>query len=58
MLCDNQKKAETLLQNRENGLSSVLKTIIVMDTFEMEMVERGKKVGVDVVSMQEVEVTH
>uniref|UniRef100_A0A3P8VP48 Long-chain-fatty-acid--CoA ligase n=1 Tax=Cynoglossus semilaevis TaxID=244447 RepID=A0A3P8VP48_CYNSE len=55
VLCDNQKKAETLLQNRENGLSSVLKTIIVMDTFEMEMVERGKKVGVDVVSMQEVE---
>ncbi|XP_058477885.1 long-chain-fatty-acid--CoA ligase 5 [Solea solea] len=55
VLCDNQKKAETLLQNREKGLSPVLKTIIIMDTFDLELVERGSTCGVDVMSMQEVE---
>ncbi|KAG7506764.1 long-chain-fatty-acid-CoA ligase 5 [Solea senegalensis] len=55
VLCDNQKKAETLLQNREKGLSPVLKTIIIMDTFDLELVKRGSTCGVDVMSMQEVE---
>uniref|UniRef100_A0A673AX40 Long-chain-fatty-acid--CoA ligase n=1 Tax=Sphaeramia orbicularis TaxID=375764 RepID=A0A673AX40_9TELE len=56
VLCDNQNKAETLVQNREKGQTPVLKTIIIMDTFDPELVERGKKIGVDVVSLQDVEV--
>ncbi|KAK5851164.1 hypothetical protein PBY51_001980 [Eleginops maclovinus] len=55
VLCDNEKKAETLLQNREGGQSPVLKTIIIMDPFPSELVERGTKCGVDIVSMQDVE---
>lgn len=58
MLCDNQKKAETLLQNREKGQSAALKTIIIMDPFNSELVERGTKCGVDIVSLQDVEVMH
>uniref|UniRef100_A0A673AX96 Arachidonate--CoA ligase n=1 Tax=Sphaeramia orbicularis TaxID=375764 RepID=A0A673AX96_9TELE len=53
VLCDNQNKAETLVQNREKGQTPVLKTIIIMDTFDPELVERGKKIGVDVVSLQD-----
>lgn len=56
MLCDNQKKAEVLLQNREQGQTTVLKTIVVMDAFSSELVERGAKCGVDVVSLEDVEV--
>lgn len=56
VLCDNQTKAEALLQISEKGQASVLKTIIVMDSFSSEWVERGSKCGVDVVSMQDVEV--
>uniref|UniRef100_A0A665VEH4 Arachidonate--CoA ligase n=1 Tax=Echeneis naucrates TaxID=173247 RepID=A0A665VEH4_ECHNA len=56
VLCDNQKKAETLLQNRENGQSPVLKTIVLMDPFDPQLVERGAQCGVDIVSMQDVEV--
>uniref|UniRef100_A0A7N9APN6 Arachidonate--CoA ligase n=1 Tax=Mastacembelus armatus TaxID=205130 RepID=A0A7N9APN6_9TELE len=56
VLCDNQSKAETLLQNREKGQTAVLKTIIVMDPFNSELVERGTKCGVNIVSMQDVEV--
>ncbi|XP_076615874.1 long-chain-fatty-acid--CoA ligase 5 isoform X2 [Chaetodon auriga] len=55
VLCDNQNKAEVLLQNREKGLTPVLKTIVIMDPFKPELVERGAKCGVDVVSMQDVE---
>ncbi|XP_031699914.1 long-chain-fatty-acid--CoA ligase 5 isoform X1 [Anarrhichthys ocellatus] len=55
VLCDNQRKAETLLQTRETGQTPVLKTIVVMDPFDSELVERGTKCGVDVVLMQDVE---
>ncbi|XP_054656807.1 long-chain-fatty-acid--CoA ligase 5 [Dunckerocampus dactyliophorus] len=55
VLCDNQKKAETLLQNRERGHTPVLKTVVVMDPFDSDLVQRGAKCGVDVVSMQDVE---
>lgn len=58
VLCDNQSKAETLLQSREKGQTPVLKTIIIMDPFNSELVERGTKCGVDIVSMQDVEVLH
>uniref|UniRef100_A0A3P8SAH7 Long-chain-fatty-acid--CoA ligase n=1 Tax=Amphiprion percula TaxID=161767 RepID=A0A3P8SAH7_AMPPE len=55
VICDNQKKAETLLQNREKGQTPVLKTVVVMDTFSSELVDRGTKCGVDVVSLQDME---
>lgn len=58
MLCDNQNKAETLLQICEKGQTSVLKTIVIMDAFSSELAERGAKCGVDIVSMQDVEVSH
>lgn len=58
MLCDNQNKAETLLQTREKGQTPVLKTIVIMDPFNSELVERGTKCGVGIVSMQDVEVLH
>ncbi|XP_013888177.1 long-chain-fatty-acid--CoA ligase 5 [Austrofundulus limnaeus] len=56
VLCDNQKKAETLLESREKGHTTVLKTIIIMDSFSPELVERGAKCGVDIMSMEDVEV--
>ncbi|XP_037547160.1 long-chain-fatty-acid--CoA ligase 5 [Nematolebias whitei] len=55
VLCDNQKKAEILLENREKGHTAVLKTIVVMDAFSPELVERGAKCGVDIMSMQDLE---
>ncbi|XP_010773916.1 long-chain-fatty-acid--CoA ligase 5 isoform X2 [Notothenia coriiceps] len=55
VLCDNEKKAETLLQSREEGQTPVLKTIVIMDPFPSELVERGTKCGVDIMSMQDVE---
>ncbi|XP_053269241.1 long-chain-fatty-acid--CoA ligase 5 [Pleuronectes platessa] len=55
VICDNLSKVETLLQNREKGLSPVLKTIVVMDEFTSELVKRGTSCGVDIVSMKDLE---
>uniref|UniRef100_A0A8D0A536 Long-chain-fatty-acid--CoA ligase n=1 Tax=Sander lucioperca TaxID=283035 RepID=A0A8D0A536_SANLU len=55
VLCDNQIKAETLLQLRETGQTPVLKTIIIMDPFNSELAEQGTKCGVDIVLLQDVE---
>lgn len=48
---------ETLLKTREEGQIKVLKTIVVMDDFSPQLVERGAQCGVEVVSLQDVEVT-
>lgn len=56
MLCDNQTKAETLLQNCEKGQTPTLKTVILMDSFSDELIERGVKCGVDIMSLQDIEV--
>lgn len=55
VLCDNQNKADILLQNVEKGQTPVLQTIVIMDSFDSELVERGKKCGVDILSMHDVE---
>uniref|UniRef100_A0A6Q2XR94 Long-chain-fatty-acid--CoA ligase n=1 Tax=Esox lucius TaxID=8010 RepID=A0A6Q2XR94_ESOLU len=56
VLCDKQNKAEILLENCEKGETPGLKTIILMDAFDTELIARGKKCNVDILSLQEVEV--
>ncbi|MEQ2280718.1 Long-chain-fatty-acid--CoA ligase 5, partial [Ameca splendens] len=56
VLCDDQKKAETLLLNHEKRQTSVLKTVVLMNSFPPELIERGKKCGLDIVSMEDMEV--
>ncbi|KAM4526041.1 long-chain-fatty-acid--CoA ligase 5 isoform 1-T1 [Fundulus diaphanus] len=55
VLCDNQKKAESLLLNHEKGQTAVLKTVVLMDPFSPDLIERGKKCGVDIVSLEDME---
>ncbi|XP_074519020.1 long-chain-fatty-acid--CoA ligase 5 [Halichoeres trimaculatus] len=55
VICDNQTKAETLLQTREKDQTPVLQTIVIMDSFSPELVERGTQCGVDIVSLEDVE---
>jgi long-chain acyl-CoA synthetase len=56
VLCDKQNKAESLLQNREKGQTPVLKTIVIMDPFDAELVTRGAQCGLEVLSLADVEV--
>ncbi|XP_067101295.1 long-chain-fatty-acid--CoA ligase 5 isoform X1 [Osmerus mordax] len=55
VLCDKQDKAETLLENCEDGKISVLKTIILMDSFDHELTVRGIKCGVDILQLKDIE---
>ncbi|XP_014813491.1 PREDICTED: long-chain-fatty-acid--CoA ligase 5 [Calidris pugnax] len=55
VICDKPEKAQVLLENCEQGKTPGLKTIILMDLFDKELKERGAKVGVEILALQEVE---
>ncbi|XP_063776799.1 long-chain-fatty-acid--CoA ligase 1 isoform X1 [Pseudophryne corroboree] len=56
VFCDNAEKAKLLLSNVEKGDTPILNTIVLMDSFDEDLVERGKKCGVELVSLREIEV--
>ncbi|NWR53504.1 ACSL1 ligase, partial [Regulus satrapa] len=55
VFCDKPDKAKLLLTGVENGETPILNTIVIMDSFGVDLVERGKKCGVEVFSMREIE---
>ncbi|XP_051875567.1 long-chain-fatty-acid--CoA ligase 1a isoform X2 [Pristis pectinata] len=55
IICDTAVRAETLLKGVETGITSEVKTIIVMDPFGEDLKERGIKNGVELVSLGEIE---
>jgi len=56
VICDSPEKAQILLENCEQEKTQCLKTIILMDLFDKELKDRGAKVGVEILALQEVEV--
>uniref|UniRef100_A0A8B9YWW7 Arachidonate--CoA ligase n=1 Tax=Buteo japonicus TaxID=224669 RepID=A0A8B9YWW7_9AVES len=57
VFCDKPDKAKLLLTSVEKGETPILNTIVIMESFGMDLVERGKKCGVEVFSMKEIEVS-
>ncbi|KAM9285081.1 long-chain-fatty-acid--CoA ligase 5 [Morus bassanus] len=55
VICDKPEKAQVLLENSEQEKTPCLKTIILMDLFDKELKDRGAKVGVEILALQEVE---
>ncbi|OCT96908.1 acyl-CoA synthetase long chain family member 1 protein S homeolog isoform X1 [Xenopus laevis] len=55
VFCDSPEKAKLLLSNVENGETPVLRTIVLMNPFDDDLVERGKKCGVELVSLKAIE---
>ncbi|NXD56066.1 ACSL1 ligase, partial [Corvus moneduloides] len=55
VFCDKPDKAKLLLTSVEKGETPILNTIVVMESFGVDLVERGKKCGVEVFSMREIE---
>ncbi|NWH80480.1 ACSL5 ligase, partial [Piaya cayana] len=55
VICDKPDKAQTLIENCEQEKTPCLKTIILMDLFDKELKDRGAKVGVEILALQEVE---
>lgn len=57
VICDKPEKARILLDHVERRETPGLSSIILMDPFENELTERGKRCGVRIQTMQEVEVS-
>ncbi|KFV92532.1 PREDICTED: long-chain-fatty-acid--CoA ligase 5 isoform X1 [Fulmarus glacialis] len=55
VICDKPEKAQILLENCEQEKTPCLKIIILMDLFDKELKDRGAKVGVEILALQEVE---
>ncbi|NXD19960.1 ACSL5 ligase, partial [Spelaeornis formosus] len=55
VICDTPAKAEVLLKNCEDKKTPNLKIIVLMDLFDKELKDRGTKVGIEILSLQEVE---
>ncbi|KAF1565273.1 UNVERIFIED_CONTAM: Long-chain-fatty-acid--CoA ligase 1, partial [Eudyptes pachyrhynchus] len=55
VFCDKPDKAKLMLTSVEKGETPILNTIVIMESFGMDLVERGKKCGVEVFSMRELE---
>ncbi|NXY71129.1 ACSL5 ligase, partial [Glareola pratincola] len=55
VICDKPDKAQILLENCEQEKTPGLKTIILMDLFDKELKDRGAKVGIEILALQEVE---
>ncbi|NXY91250.1 ACSL1 ligase, partial [Alcedo cyanopectus] len=56
VFCDKPDKAKLLLTSVEKGETPILNTIVIMESFGTDLVERGKKCGVEIFSMREIEV--
>lgn len=56
VICDKADKAQVLLDNVERRDTPGLRRIILMDACEPALVEHGKRCGVHVQALQEVEV--
>ncbi|NXD75970.1 ACSL1 ligase, partial [Halcyon senegalensis] len=55
VFCDKPDKAKLLLTSVEKGETPILNTIVIMESFGIDLVERGKKCGVEIFSMREIE---
>ncbi|XP_041317187.1 long-chain-fatty-acid--CoA ligase 5 isoform X3 [Pyrgilauda ruficollis] len=55
VICDTPAKAEVLLKNCEDKKTPCLKIIVLMDLFDKELKDRGVKVGIEILSLQEIE---
>ncbi|KFQ57593.1 Long-chain-fatty-acid--CoA ligase 6, partial [Pelecanus crispus] len=55
VICDKPEKARILLDHVERRETPGLSSIILMDPFEKELMERGSRCGVRIQTMQEVE---
>ncbi|XP_018408206.1 PREDICTED: long-chain-fatty-acid--CoA ligase 6-like isoform X1 [Nanorana parkeri] len=55
VICDKPEKARLLLEHVEKGETPGLKSVVLMDSVDVELVERGKKCSVHIQTMREVE---
>ncbi|TSO88097.1 Long-chain-fatty-acid--CoA ligase 1 [Bagarius yarrelli] len=53
VVCDKQEKAESLLSNKENGLTPTLSCLVLFNPVSATLVERGRKCGVEILQLEQ-----
>ncbi|MGH0167980.1 UNVERIFIED_CONTAM: hypothetical protein FKN15_059366 [Acipenser sinensis] len=54
VICDTPEKAQLLLECASKGVHQ-MKTIILMDAFDIDLVGRAKKLAIEIISLRELE---
>ncbi|XP_040200585.1 long-chain-fatty-acid--CoA ligase 6 isoform X2 [Rana temporaria] len=55
VICDKSEKARLLLEHVEKGETPGLKSVVLMDPVDLELIERGRKCSVRIQTMRELE---
>ncbi|XP_077329442.1 long-chain-fatty-acid--CoA ligase 6 isoform X2 [Lithobates pipiens] len=55
VICDKPEKARLLLEHVEKGETPGLKSVVLMDPVDLELIERGRKCSVRIQTMRELE---
>ncbi|KAG5840552.1 hypothetical protein ANANG_G00189990 [Anguilla anguilla] len=54
VICDREEKAESLLSNKEKGVTPTLSCLVLFNPFSTALVERGRNCGVEIVPLSQI----
>ncbi|KAG7480745.1 hypothetical protein MATL_G00059440 [Megalops atlanticus] len=54
VICDREEKAESLLGNKEKGVTPTLSCLVLFNPFSPALVERGKNCGVEILQLAQI----
>uniref|UniRef100_A0A673K3S0 Arachidonate--CoA ligase n=1 Tax=Sinocyclocheilus rhinocerous TaxID=307959 RepID=A0A673K3S0_9TELE len=58
VICDKEDKAESLLKNKEKGVTPTLSCLVLFNPFSAALLERGRKCGVEILQFLSFYVAH
>lgn len=53
VVCDKEEKAESLLVNKENGVTPTLSCLVLFNPVSAALVERGRNCGVEILQLEQ-----
>uniref|UniRef100_A0A672S5N4 Arachidonate--CoA ligase n=1 Tax=Sinocyclocheilus grahami TaxID=75366 RepID=A0A672S5N4_SINGR len=54
VICDKEDKAESLLKNKEKGVTPTLSCLVLFSPFSAALLERGRKCGVEILQLSQI----
>uniref|UniRef100_A0A673JVY7 Arachidonate--CoA ligase n=1 Tax=Sinocyclocheilus rhinocerous TaxID=307959 RepID=A0A673JVY7_9TELE len=54
VICDKEDKAESLLKNKEKGVTPTLSCLVLFNPFSAALLERGRKCGVEILQLSQI----
>ncbi|XP_043103110.1 long-chain-fatty-acid--CoA ligase 1 [Puntigrus tetrazona] len=54
VICDKEDKAESLLKNKEKGVTPTLSCLVLFNPFGAALLERGRKCGVEILQLSQI----